>query len=316
MNMARRNVALVTGVTGFLGRQLAMTLHAGGATVVGVTRNPAHTGMLENIFVGDLTNKPFVFDLVHRVRPNIIFHLAANKTRTGDLENFRKGLEENLFGTFNLIEACVDKPYVRRFVSIGTCEEYGRAKPPFHEEIRESPMSAYSLSKASVTHLLQTLYRTHHFPAVVLRPSLAYGPGQSADMFLPALIQALLNGKRFAMSEGEQTRDYIYCHDLIEAVLLASTQPEAVGKVINISSGVPVLLKEMARLAALEIGQDAEMLLDVGKIEYRSNEIMDYVADYQVAESILGWHPRTSLREGLTATVAYFRQLLQGSCKH
>ena len=225
-------------------------------------------------------------------------------------------MEENLFGTLNLIEACVDKPYIQRFVAIGTCEEYGQVKPPFHEAMRESPVSAYSLSKASVTHLLQTFYRTHHFPAVVLRPSLAYGPGQSTDMFLPALIETLLIGKRFGMSAGEQTRDYVYRDDLIEAVLLASTRPEAIGKVINVSSGVPVLLKEIARLTALTIDKDAENLLDIGKMDYRANEIMDYVAGYQLAENILGWRPRTTLHDGLTATVEYFRKLLQKSSRH
>jgi nucleoside-diphosphate-sugar epimerase len=112
------------------------------------------------------------------------------------------------------------------------------------------------------------------------------------------------------MSEGEQTRDYIYSDDLIEAVLLASTEPEAIGKVINISSGVPVRLKEIARLTALKIGQKAEALLDVGKVDYRANEIMDYAAGCQLAENIFGWHPRTPLQDGLSATVEYFSNLV------
>lgn len=305
-------IALVTGITGFIGRHLASALHSAGVAVVGVTRNKAHSAAIKNVFIGDIANRDFVSDLVHQVRPNIVFHLAANKSRTGNLEDFRRGLEDNLFGTLNLIETCVDKPYIQRFVSIGTCEEYGHANPPFHEEMRESPVSAYSLSKTSMTHLLQTLYRTHNFPAVVLRPSLAYGPGQATDMFLPALIQALLIGNRFGMSEGEQTRDYVYIDDLIGAVLLASAKPEAIGKVINVSSGVPVLLKEIARLAARKIGRDAENRLDMGIKSYRPNEIMDYVASFQLAERILGWRPCTTLEDGLTATVEYFRKIVVG----
>lgn len=309
-------VALITGIDGFLGRHLATTLRAGGTPVVGVTRHRIYPAMTRNIFFGDITNRAFVSNLIDQVRPNLVFHLAANKARTGNLEDFRRGLEENLFGTLNLVEACIGKPYLQRFISIGTCEEYGHAKPPFYEEMRESPVSAYSLSKASVTQLLQTLYHTHRFPAVVLRPSLAYGPGQATDMFLPALIETLLLGKRFSMSEGKQTRDYVFRDDLIEAVVLASTRPEAIGEVINISSGVPIRLKEIARLAAVKIGNDAERLLDIGKIDYRANEIMDYVASYQRAENRLGWHPRTGLDDGLTATIEYFRKLLQESDRH
>lgn len=300
-------VVLITGVTGFIGRHLASALHTEGVTVAGVTRNAAHAAPIENVFIGDIRDRKFAFDLVHQVRPNIVFHLAVNKSRTGKIKDFRRCLEDNLFGTMNLIEACVGEPYIQRFVSIGTCEEYGHAEPPFREEMRESPVSVYALSKTTVTYLLQTLCRAYNVPAVVLRASLAYGPGQATDMFLPALIQALLVGERFGMSGGEQTRDYIYIDDIIEAILLASTQPKAIGEVINVSSGVAVLLKEIARLAARKIGKYAENLLDIGKIDYRANEIMDYVASNQLAGDILGWRPRTTLDDGLAATVEYFR---------
>ena len=302
------STVLVTGSTGFIGRHLVRSLTASGARVFGLSRSTSPDIMEGDGFVSDIADRARVHEIVTRVRPAYVFHLAANKTRTTNLEDFRRGLEDNLFGTLNLIEACVDKPYIQRFVSLGTCEEYGHTNTPFHEEMRESPVSAYSLSKMSMTHLLQTLYRVHNFPAAMLRPSLAYGPGQATDMFLPALIQALLTGKRFGMSGGEQTRDYVYIDDLIEAVLLASTQPEAIGKVINVSSGVPVSLKEIARLTARKIGKDAENLLDIGKRDYRLNEVMDYVASYQLAENILGWRPRTTLDDGLTATVEYFRK--------
>lgn len=302
-------VALVTGLTGFIGRHLGRALHSDGVEVVSATRNAAHAALSENVFIGDIKDRAFVSNLVHQVRPDIVFHLAANKCRTGNLEEFRRGLEDNLFGTLNLVEACVNNAHIQRFVSIGTCEEYGSVPTPFHEGMRESPVSGYSLSKTSVTHLLQTLYRTHHFPVVVLRPSLAYGPGQAPDMFLPALIRSLLTGQRFAMTGGAQTRDYVYIDDLIEALLLAPTKPQAIGKVINISSGVPVLLREVAKLTARKISKDAEKLLDIGKRDYRVNEIMDYTPSRELAEKILGWRPRTSLDDGLTATVEYFRNI-------
>lgn len=302
-------IALVTGFTGFIGRHLDRALRCGGVDVVGVTRYAAHAASVDKVFIGDIKDRAFVSDLVQQVRPDIVFHLAANKSRTGDIEEFRNGLEDNLFGTLNLAEACVKNAQIQRFVSIGTCEEYGNAGPIFHEELRESPVSAYSLSKTSVTHLLQTLFRTFDFPVVVLRPSLAFGPGQATDMFLPAMIQTLLAGKRFAMSGGEQTRDYVYIDDLIQALLLASTKPEAIGRLINISSGVPVLLKEVAKLTARKISRDAENLLDIGKKDYRVNEIMNYAASRELAEKLLGWRPCTSLDDGLTATVEYYRRL-------
>jgi len=303
-------VALLTGISGFLGHHLATTLRERGVKVVGIARNAGLTGSIEGAVCGDITDKVFINALVDQVRPDAVFHLAANKSRTGGIEHFRQSIEDNLIGTLNLAEACIDKPYVQRFVAMGACEEYGHSAVPFLEDMRESPVSAYSFSKTAATHLLQTLHRAHNLPVMILRPSLAYGPGQAADMFLPALIQALLRGRPFAMSGGQQTRDYIYIDDLINAVVLAATFPGDLGKVINISSGAPVLLKELALLVAQKIGPNARKAIEFGKKSYRPSEIMEYVASYREAESILGWKPQTSLDDGLSVTIEHYRRCL------
>ena len=304
-------VALITGVSGFIGRRLAANLHSRGVRVIGIVRNSEPSGSIAGISIrGDITDRSFVADIVEENLPEVIFHMAANKYRTGCIEEFRQSLEDNLVGTLNLAEACIGKSYVRRFVAMGTCEEYGHSCVPFMEGMRESPVSAYSFTKTAATHLLQTLYRLYNLPAVVLRPSLAYGPGQMADMFLPALIQSLLKKEKFAMSGGQQTRDFVYVDDLIEALFLAAKVPEAIGKVINIGCGLPVLLKDLALMAAQQIGANAEELIEFGKKSYRPNEITEYVASNRAAESILGWLPRTSFEDGFKMTIEYYRQNL------
>lgn len=304
-------VALVTGISGFIGRNLAAALRFRGIHVVGIVRGTEQSSSNDEITIhGDITDRSFVVNIIQDHRPDVVFHLAANKSRIGGIEDFRQSLEDNLMGTLNLAEACIGKPYIQRFVAMGTCEEYGQSTVPFIEDMRESPVSAYSFSKTAATHLLQTLHRSHHLPVSVLRPSLAYGPGQMADMFLPALIQTLLKKKTFAMSGGQQTRDFVYIDDLIEAITLAATIPDAVGKVINIGSGVPVLLKNLALMVANKIGVGADELIEAGKKCYRPNEIMDYVASNRAAKDILGWWPRTAFDEGLNLTVEYYRRLL------
>jgi nucleoside-diphosphate-sugar epimerase len=190
---------------------------------------------------------------------------------------------------------------------MGTCEEYGSSTVPFHEGLREAPVSAYSFSKATATQLLQTLYRTHRLPVVVLRPSLVYGPGQQPDMFLPALIQALLREEAFPMSAGRQTRDFVYIDDMVEAMIKASRQSDALGKAINISCGTPTILRDLALLVARIIGNDCERLIKLGEVPYRLAEIMEYVANPNLAKSILNWSPSTSLEKGLSQTIDYYR---------
>ena len=171
------------------------------------------------------------------------------------------------------------------------------------------PVSAYSFSKVAAAQLLQTFHRIHGLPIVVLRPSLAYGPGQGNEMFLPALIWSLLRGRRFAMSRGEQTRDYVYIDDVIAALLRAAVCPEATGQVINVSSGEPSRIVDIAKLAADLIGNNAESLLDIGKIEYRQGEAINYWADRSKAKQLLGWEPNVTLHDGLARTVEHYRSI-------
>jgi UDP-glucose 4-epimerase len=148
---------------------------------------------------------------------------------------------------------------------------------------------------------VRAAHRLHGMPAVELRPTLAYGPGQPPDLFLPALIQALAEGRRFPMSGGEQTRDFVFVADLIEAVLAALVTPEAAGRVINVGSGQPVTLAELAR--RVEGAMGAEGLVGLGEVPYRTGEVMDYWVDASLALDLLGWRPCVALDDGLRITI-------------
>lgn len=300
---------LISGVTGFIGRHLARVLNASGARVYGLSRLGAQDFADGHCFVCDIQDRERLNEIVREVRPSYVFHLAANKSRSARISDFRECIDQNLIGTLNLLEACQLAACTPRFISVGTCEEYGGAEAPYHETLRESPVSAYSCSKVAVTQLLQTFHRIHGLPVVVLRPSLAYGPGQGEEMFLPALIRSLLSGQRFAMSRGEQTRDYVYIDDVVEAMLRAAVCQDATGQVINVSSGEPARIVDVTRRVVELIGNDAADLLDVGKLDYRHGEAMNYWADRTRARTLLGWEPSVSLLDGLARTVEHYRTL-------
>lgn len=301
------DVVLITGVTGFIGRHLARELNASGARVYGLSRLEVQDFADGDCFVCDIQDRDRLNAIVRQINPTYVFHLAANKSRSARIADFRQCIDQNLIGTLNLLEACQLAACMPRFISVGTCEEYGGAEPPYFETLRESPVSAYSCSKVAVTQLLQTFHRIHGLPVVVLRPSLAYGPGQGAEMFLPALIRSLLSGQRFAMSRGEQTRDYVYIDDVVDAMLRAAVSQDATGQVINICSGEPTKIVDVARCIVELIGSAAADLLDVGKIDYRHGEAMNYWADRTRAGQLLGWEPSVSLPDGLARTVEHYR---------
>src|SRR5439155_1396615 len=134
-------------------------------------------------------------------------------------------------------------------------EEYGSGPAPFVETQREAPRSAYSASQVAGTHLLQALQPTLPFAAVTLRPTLIYGPGQSTDFLIPALIENLLAGRAFPLSEGRQRRDLLHIDDLVTAMLAASTTDGLGGEVINVATGIARQIRTVARAIGRMLGR-------------------------------------------------------------
>ena len=300
--------ALVTGAGGFVGTHLCKALHADGWQVCALGRRLAANlaGVTESRGV-DIRDREALNAAIGDLHPNAVVHLAASRTRANDLEAYRAAFDTNVMGTLNVIEACDRLHDEVTLVVLGSAEEYGTQTAPFAEDRREHPVTAYGAAKLSATHLVQSLVRGERLRAVVLRPSVVYGPGQHPDMFLPSLIRALTAGERFPMSAGEQTRDFLYITDLLSAIVRAMVVPAGLGHVINVSSGEPVKLRQVARLVAGLIGPDTERLLDIGARGYRDGEVMDYQVGNDVAKRLLAWRPSVPLQDGLRATVEHFR---------
>jgi len=295
---------LVTGGTGFVGRHLLRAL--GSAEVALVTRTPGSAGLVQKEFVGNLWEPEFIRSAVDEWAPHTIFHLAAARERSLSREAFDRTLQANLTGTLNLLYAALGKPSLERVVVLGTGEEYGHNASPFSEAMREAPISAYSFSKQCATHLSQMMFDSFALPVVVLRPSVAYGPHQHSDMFLPALIQTLLRNEEFRMTLGEQTRDYLYVSDLVEALLRAGGCPAAEGEIINIGSGQAIRIATLVERVEAQLGRHD--LVRRGAIPYRTGEAMEYLLDISKARELLQWAPEVPLDEGLGRTIAWYRE--------
>lgn len=298
---------LVTGASGFIGRHLVDAMDGLGALVSSADmRQGGFTAKKAREYAGSLCDAGFIEKCVQECAPEVIVHLAASKDRLADIGAFSNAVSVNLTGSLNLFTAAMKLKGLRSVVVLGTAEEYGDNPVPFVEEMRERPVSAYSYSKLCVTRLCETLYSLHGMPFVVLRPTVAYGPGQGEDMFLPALIKTLLSNREFPMTPGLQTRDFIYVADLVNAILLASAAPQAVGRIVNIGSGIPVAIGDVAIKAAKSLGR--EDLLRRGAIDYRRGEAMQYYVETRRARELLGWKAAVSLDEGLARTIEYFKR--------
>jgi nucleoside-diphosphate-sugar epimerase len=296
---------LVVGGAGFIGHALCQTAQAKGHTVTSLSMH-APTKWIEGVdyLVGNISDRALLKQLLAGKKFEYLVNCGGYIDHRSYFSGGREVIEAHFEGVQNLLDA-VDRNCLKRFVQIGSGDEYGDAAAPQFETTREAPISPYSLAKVATTHFLQMLWRTEQFPAVTLRIFLAYGPGQGDKRFLPQIIRGCLQNYPFSVSEGGQLRDFCYVEDVVEGILCALYVPEVCGQVINLASGIPVSIRSMIEQVCVLVGKGQP---DFGKIPYRKGENMALWANTQLACKLLDWTPQVPLEEGLIRTIAHYKK--------
>ena len=297
---------LIVGGSGFIGKNLAIKSQNLGynVTVISLNKVDLDKKILNiNYIQVDINN-------IRKLRQKLskkVFHYVVNLSGYVDHSSFLNGgsnvIDTHFRGVQNLLHAFDWKP-LKKFVQIGSSDEYGSLPAPHKEDIRESPISPYALGKVASNNLLQMLYRTEKFPVVILRLFLVYGEGQNDERFLPQIIKGCLLDKTFPTSKGEQLRDFSHIDDITNGIIMSFDKDEANGEIINLASGVPLSIREIIETIQELIGSGSP---DFGKISYRNGENMTLFADILKAKKILGWSPKVGLNEGLERTINHFR---------
>ncbi len=296
MEIEAIRTALVTGATGFLGSHLTAFLRQKGVPTVGIARNS--TG--DDVYDVDIRDRIALAKTFEEVKPDVVYHLAADRRRDPAPDVFPDLVATNVGGTANVLYAA-NSVGCSRVVVAGTAEEYGPIDPPFKETDREAPNNAYGATKLAATRLAIAFGEFTGLPVTVLRATVVYGPGQSTDMLVGALVEALAKGERIPMTSGNQRKDFIYVSDAVEGLVRASLAPRAAGKILNLGSGKSIPVREVAETAQRLAGRQG--LLGLGELPLRQGEILDYVVDMSQTIELLDWAPRVSLIDGLRATL-------------
>ena len=137
-----------------------------------------------------------------------------------------------------------------------------------------------------------------------LRLALTYGPAQSETFFIPALIRACFDGWPFEMTQGDQTRDYLFVDDVIDALVQAAVSPDVAGQILNVGSGHEYRIADVAALIVSLTGGTAE--LRKGRLPAGTDPIR-LACDSTRIQKLLGWDARTSMAAGLEQTIAWYR---------
>jgi len=302
---------LVTGAAGFIGSHLVRRLYKEGAEVHILLRRRSNQLRLKDVigdlvaWYGDLTDYESLCSCIKKSKPQIVFHLATFRNVERDIQLFDSMIDTNVKGTVNLLRSVIEHNIeIECFINTGTCEEYGDASAPFYEDKREKPVSPYSASKVAATYFCQMIHKTMDLPIVTLRPFLAYGPYQDADMFIPSLIYHCLEGKDFPMTKGDQTREFNYVEDVVDAYMLAATCQKAMGEIINIGNSIEYKIKDVAEKIVNMMGNPIRLLK--GALPKRAGETEHFFCSNDKAKSLLGWIPKIDLDIGLRKTIEWY----------
>ena len=297
---------LVIGGTGFIGHHLLRAAQQRGWQITSVSLNPPSS---ERLVEGV---RYLHFDLTDVSNANNHldedFEYVVNLGGYINHQLFHEGgstLIETHFSALQNLVKILPRRRLKRFVQIGSSDEYGNATAPQHEDQREHAISPYSFAKVACTHFLQMLNRSENFPAVTLRLFLTYGPGQDISRFLPQIIRGCLDDATFPTSAGEQLRDFCYVDDSVQAILQALTHPEVEGDVFNVASGIPVSIREMVEKVRNITGSGNPQF---GEVSYRNGENMSLYANISKAKRILNWEQTKNLDEGLQQTIDWYTE--------
>lgn len=296
---------LVVGGSGFIGHHVVRRGLSLGWDVTSLGLNPPAAARIQagaRYVTADLVQAASLPSLGDN-RFDYVANLGGYVDHTLFRDGGRRLIRAHFDGLLGLLEY-LDRSAIRRFVQIGSSDEYGDAPAPQQEALRERPISPYSLAKVAATHFLQMQHRTEGLPAVTLRLFLTYGPGQDERRFLPQIIRGCLENREFPTSAGAQLRDFCYVEDTVDAIFRCFECEAADGQVINIASGEPHTIRAMIERTVDLIGAGCPQF---GRVPYRPGENMALYADIAAARRLLGWTPKTPLATGLEATIEWMR---------
>lgn len=285
---------------------MANSLVADGHSVVGLddlsTGDPKQLVDAVHLERGDINDRPKLWSMLQGV--DCVYHLAARVIVPESVLYPREYNTVNVGGTVTLMEAMRDVG-VRRVIFISSGTIYGNQRlQPVRESNRPNPRSPYAVSKLAAEYYIRTIGSLWGIETVCLRVFNAYGPGQrlpltNAPVIPYCLRQALDNGTIVIHGSGEQTRDYVYIDDVVEAMVAASSVPDINRIIINVGSGKETSINDLVKKVLEITGAKPEIVAnqshDSGPSRMR--------ADLAIAKKKLNFSPKHNLEQGLLKTI-------------
>ena len=287
--------------------------------VIGVGRNPARPEPFTlNVGKGDKRYSYHAYHVTHEIdlllelldkeKPQVIVNYAAQGEGAVSWKHSWRFFETNSMALARLAEELMKRPYLERFIQIGTSEMYGSVEHATKEDEPIKPTSPYAASKVAFDMYLMSVHKFLKFPMNIIRPSNAYCPGQLLHRVIPKAVVCGLTGRKLPLQGGGRAeKSYIHARDLARAIhMVAEKAP--LGTIYNVGPLKPTSIRTLVEIIAKVMGLPFEQVCQV--TEDRLGQDSRYWLDSSAIKRDLGWEPKISLEEGIKEMVEWGKTYL------
>ncbi len=311
---------LITGSAGFIGSHLFDRLASLGYEVYGL--DDLSGGFMHNVsrpdrFVKlDLRDRAAVALYIEQLKPEAIFHLAADATEGRSQFTPFSAIDRNLVATNNLLIPAIKSGALKKFVLVSSMSVYGKQQTPFNEDMIPQPEDIYGIAKASMERAVWVMSEVYGFDYTIIRPHNVYGPRQNlSDPYrnvIGIFINRLMQGKNFYVyGDGSQKRAFSYIDDIIDGMVKAFHSPKCSRQVLNLGADEAYTLNELAS-AVLEGYFGNAIYADQFKPTYlpdRPQEVRYAFCSHDKARELIGYEAHVDLREGLRRMIEWAKSM-------
>ena len=315
---------LITGGLGFIGSSLARKLVEHGNTVTVVDSliseyggNPRNIYDIQGkitVSQSDVRDVTAINNLIQG--HDYLFNLAGQTSHLDSMHDPITDLDINAKAQLSILEACRKQKPDIRIVFASTRQIYGKPKYlPVDEEHPRNPVDVNGINKIAGEQYHILYQKVYGIASSVLRLTNTYGPRMrirdARQTFLGIWIRNLLEGKPIQVfGDGKQRRDYNYVEDVLDALLIAATEKNAIGKVYNLGAPDPLSLEDTAKIMCQKTeGGDYQMI--PFPEDRKAIDVGDFICDYSAFRDQFGWEPKVSFEDGIQRSLEYFRREIE-----
>lgn len=306
---------LITGGAGFIGSHITDKLISMGHSVRVI--DDCSTGKKENLYnllgkksvdIWDVDILDYEGCLKMTRNMDFVLHQAALPSVSRSVEDPLRTTEINIRGTLNMLLASREAK-VKRFIFASSSSVYGNnSNLPKKESDKTNPLSPYAVSKLAGEHYCKVFNQIYGLYTVCLRYFNIFGPRQNVDSqyaaVIPDFISKMLKGESPTIfGDGEQTRDFTYVSNVVEAIILASKAQGAFGKIFNIARGKGISINSLVS----NINEILKTNIVPTYVETRAADARHSFADISEAKKVLKYKPMVPFGEGLERTIRWYR---------